>query len=363
MSIGINKEAYMNKILQMTLFILPLLLTSCSGNLVRNIASEIPQETVIPENIEWNNYLSTFKTLELQKGCEPRRFTPPVNIKARAKILLVHGFTACPQQYFEWAELLSKRGIVVYLFTMPGHGAPKLPSGKDNYSNLPTHNNFEAYSNLAEVINKVALADELPSSIGGLSVGAAVALNAAETAMTPYKKLILISPFFKMPKYFERNLLGPVIGNLPLINNQTISWGEGCHDELRRGRAGICEYTISDVYTTQVFGKHVISLAQNLSNRTQIQIVGVEKDTGSDNNSTEKFAQIVTDIGNKDLSVCFYPKGANHSLLSRFDSPDENKYWLPSLLEDATNFIDQGEKFPVAKLSEIEMNYALCEYK
>ena len=246
---------------------------------------------------------------------------------------------------------------------MPGHGEPKLQSGKDNYSNLPKHNNYEAYSNLAVVINKVALADDLPSSIGGLSVGAAVALNAAETVTTPYKKLILVSPFFKMPKYFERHFLGPVIGNLPLLNNQTISWGEGCHDELRRGRAGVCEFTISEVYTAQVFGKHVISLAQNLSNSTQIQIVGVEKDTGSDNHSTEKVAQIATDNGNKNLSVCFYPKGANHSLFSRFDSPDEDKYWLPSLLEDATNFIDRGEKFPIAKLSEIERNYFRCEYK
>jgi hypothetical protein len=44
-------------------------------------------------------------------------------------------------------------------------------------------------------------------------------------------------------------------------------------------------------------------------------------------------------------SACFYPAPANHSLLSTFDTPQEDKFWLPSVLENTTRFLS-GEKYP-----------------
>jgi hypothetical protein len=36
---------------------------------------------------------------------------------------------------------------------------------------------------------------------------------------------------------------------------------------------------------------------------------------------------------------------ANHSLLSRFDAPNQNKYWIDTLLPKVVDFISEGEFF------------------
>ncbi len=325
----------------------------------RQVASDETQENRQHENEAWNNYVKSFQLSDYQNGCEPRKFLPAPGIKTVSKILLVHGFTACTQQYYEWAELLNQRGVAVYLFVMPGHGKKLLSDGKDNFSDFPSHNNFKDYSLLAELINKVAISDDLPSSIGGLSVGGAVALHAAAIASTPYEKVILFSPFFKMPTYLQRHLFGPIVGNIPGLRNKVIGWGAGCLYERSKGRAGICTFSVSDVYTTQLYGQYVISLTEKLSPTTMVQIVGINKDPGSDDTSTRKVARLLNYKNNPRVSVCFYPRGINHSLLSRFDTPDENKFWLPALLTNATNFIDRGEKIP-SQPSSIDDDFEAC---
>jgi esterase/lipase len=337
-------------------------LLACSSNQIRNTASKEIIEKVEYENSEWIHYENSYQNTELQSACLPRKLTPAPGIKVIAKVLLVHGFTACPQQYFELAKEFNNAGYIVYLFTLPGHGKLKHFDGKDNYAELPTHNNFEDYSKLAEIINNVALADKLPSSIGGLSVGGAVALEAASKIAIPYQKLILFSPFFKIPSFFKRNIIGPIIGNTPGLKDNEISWGEGCHDELLRGRQGLCEFTLSHVYTVQIYGQYVMALARDINKKTSIQIVGVERDKGADVNAIKNVAKIIQYKKNNNASICFYPKSANHSLLSRFDSPDENKYWLPSLIKDSTRFITDGIKIPKRQMSHYEKGFLLCDY-
>jgi pimeloyl-ACP methyl ester carboxylesterase len=359
---------------KLAIFPILFLVTACSSPVVskldghmstpiREVATVVVDENGVPENLEWDRYVNSFKKIDFQKGCEPRKFTPPEGVKAKGKILLVHGFTACPQQFFEWSEILSKRGIVVYLFTLPGHGIKKHKDGKDNFLALPKHNKYDEYEKLTEVMNKVAMADDLPSTVGGLSVGGAVAMHAALRAANPYEKLILISPFFKMPRFLQRHLAGPIAGNLPLLKNKQVGWGAGCHEELRRGRVGICDFTISQVYTAQVYGKHVISVADQLSPLTQSQVLGVEKDTGADNGAIKQIAHTLSFAKDAQVSSCFYPKGANHSLFSRFDRPDENKFWLATLLEDASNFVEHGTKVPAQKKSMYEKEFSVCDVR
>lgn len=329
----------------------------------REMASKVEENYSVPANAEWERYLKYVPMKDLQKGCEPRRINPPEGVRAKGKIMLVHGYTACPQQFFEWAEILSKKGIVVYLFLMPGHGKKKLPDGSDNTKDFPEHNDYEGYSKLAESINKVAAADELPSSIAGLSVGGAVALHAAATASVPYEKLLLISPFFKMPNFLQRYFLAPIVGNTPFVKNKIIGWGEGCYDEIKRGRAGVCDFSISQVYTAQVYGKHVMTLGENLNSFTQVQLIGVEKDPGADNGAMKKVIQDIGFTKEDHVSACFYPKGSNHSLFSRFDSPDQDKFWLSSLLRDASNYVEKKQKFPAQKASEYEKGFFVCDVK
>ena len=43
------------------------------------------------------------------------------------------------------------------------------------------------------------------------------------------------------------------------------------------------------------------------------------------------------------------PKTANHSLLSRFDNPDLEKWWLDLLLDQLDSFVEAGNFIPTNK--------------
>lgn len=58
-----------------------------------------------------------------------------------------------------------------------------------------------------------------------------------------------------------------------------------------------------------------------------IQIVGVEKDGTASNSVSKEAAERLPQN-----QICLFEKGANHSLLSRFDSPFEDKFSMaPSM--------------------------------
>ena len=46
------------------------------------------------------------------------------------------------------------------------------------------------------------------------------------------------------------------------------------------------------------------------------------------------------------VQICYMPKDTNHSLLSRFDSPQEDKYWINGLLNVIVDFIIDGKFAP-----------------
>jgi hypothetical protein len=52
----------------------------------------------------------------------------------------------------------------------------------------------------------------------------------------------------------------------------------------------------------------------------------------------------------KDLEhvfACMYPRGVPHSMVSQFDNPGVDMYWLDSLLNGAISFIAEGRPYPV----------------
>lgn len=51
------------------------------------------------------------------------------------------------------------------------------------------------------------------------------------------------------------------------------------------------------------------------------------------------------------VNACFYQKGVNHSLLSRFDAPKEDKFWIGGLLEQTTIFVTSGKPFDIGGAS------------
>ncbi|MFO1184451.1 MAG: alpha/beta fold hydrolase [Bauldia sp.] len=335
-------------------------------------------------NGEWERYRSGLADGRLQPDCAPLAIEPPAGGQRRGAVFLVHGFTACPQQFFEWGGLLAERGWTVYLFLLPGEGRRRHPDGSDDLAAIPGDGDFGPYSELAQSINRVARNERLnaadPSQmklvVGGLSIGAVVALEAAMLAPDDarYDRAILFSPTFSFESFRVRVLSPiatildpkklPVIGQTglaraaPSFGDILTGWGEGCERETVLGRAGVCRFTYGMVGTAQRYGTAALQLAaSHRLNGTAVQIVGVAGDPVASNSATY---EVVRSLGQ--ASACLYRSPANHSLLSRYDSPWENKFWLSSLLADATAFVDAGAPIPRAQGTNrlIDLRYPEC---
>lgn len=359
----------------------------------------------------WNDYVKDVINAgsAIQENCKPRRLGRPQGVPYKGVIILFHGFTACPQQYFEWGRALADKGFDVLLPLLPGHGlVPEtvpnpaggtmkrdivefLPRVEDTMPN-PHNPASSKYAALAERMNRIAsAANGGLRMVGGISVGGAVATHAVNLAPKLYDKALILSPFYSVDPLFTRIFVDALNGQklleeldpakfsyekiLAFASHSTFlktyvlmketrvadrifsmrsSWGEGCFKEIRGGRAGICDFLFSAIGAAEAFG--VKTLDNIRPAQTFVQLVGVEDDkvasTGHMASAFEKFAGGARREGptpeGGTVNVCFYRAGANHSLLSRFDSPDQEKFWLKDLLTDATNFMTSPERKPYA---------------
>ncbi|MCX6131641.1 MAG: hypothetical protein NTX25_21590, partial [Proteobacteria bacterium] len=101
---------------------------------------------------------------QIQVDCMPTHFGPKEGVSSRGIVVLYHGFTACPQQYFLVAAKLAELGFDVFLPLMPGQGRMPLADlewngqGKDNYFDLPTGEDTSRLEHLAMQMNDMAKA-------------------------------------------------------------------------------------------------------------------------------------------------------------------------------------------------------------
>jgi pimeloyl-ACP methyl ester carboxylesterase len=318
-------------------------LVGCTHLVTRNPA----QVATTATNLEWEKYMASLPAAEIQPDCMPRRYDPPADTEQKGSLFLVHGYTACPQQFFEMSELFAKRGWTVYLVLMPGQGRLHPAPHKDDYSKLPK--TTKEYTEFSELINRIARAENKLVSIGGLSVGGAVAARAALLAPDLYKRLILYSPFFQISGTFERTVVG-TINLMPHAKHFEHGWGEGCFNEVERGRAGICTFEWAQLSTVDDFGTETIRLAQSSPLlKTEVQFAGVEADKAASNSASVDFLRAI--MANPHVNYCVIRAPADHSTISRFDNPDEDKFWLPTLLHNSIEFIDGGTPFAASEFS------------
>lgn len=341
---------------------LPLFGCATSPPPQRPIASS---EEASSENLGWQDYLHTLDGIPLQTDCQPRRFDPPAGVPVTGKVILVHGYTACPQQFFDFAKILAERGQVVYLPLLPGHGRVAPDPKHDNYQELPGENDWTRYADLAEQINALARADDLPTGIGGLSVGSVVALRAVLDEPSLYRRAVFFTPFFKAANAKKFGLpfklpLGsavvPALGRFGPTKKLLGGWGPHCRVEIAKGRKGICTFRFDQLLATQTFGLQILKELHSLP--LSVQFVGVEDDPAADNASIVSAIATLRSSGTP-AHACFYAKGANHSLFSRFDAPDQHKFWLDSLLAASTAFLTEGDYFPASTPSNVR-GYPRC---
>jgi pimeloyl-ACP methyl ester carboxylesterase len=357
---------------------LPLLalLAACSsmpGSQVRRPASN-DATSQVPENARWSAHANSFDVSKLQPDCRPIRLDPAPGVVPKSKVILVHGFTACPQQFYDWAQELTAHGHVVYLPLLPGHGRVAGEDGKDDIESVPGRNNPNGYEELAKTIVEIARGDSLPTAVGGLSVGGAVAFRAMSLEPSSFAKGIFFAPFFAIANV-DKSVAIPVAGThripestarwaaglagaTPIVQDTRSGWGPGCVEELRGGRNGVCDYYLHQIKAAQDFGMRTVASAKPF--QSPVQFVGVEADGAASNLHIGKLFRSLQAGNPRGTRLCFYRKGANHSLFSRYDAPHEDKFWVSSLVNSSTRFVDEGEFFELDGRSTIERTFFLC---
>ena len=155
-------------------------------------------------NEKWEQHVNQSKEQTKQLNCFPTKYE--AHGPSRGTVILLHGFTACPQQFFEIGKKLSHIGYRVYIPLLPGHGLEKF---KDNeYEELPNLENYSrVFDGFVTQINEIALFENLgansneeisPVSIGGLSLGGMLAVNAIAKKPTIYSNALILTPFFQI---------------------------------------------------------------------------------------------------------------------------------------------------------------------
>lgn len=311
-----------------------------------------------PVSPSWQAHLDSFKEQPMQERCLPKTFRSKKS-PSKGSIVLIHGFTACTQQFFDLSEKLSDRGFSVYLPVLPGHGRvvsydENSPASK-NYSAIPhVSQGKEAYLKYIRFI--VALSKELPKPvfIGGLSVGGAISAAAISDPSHEFKRALVMTPYFSLAKggttlaALEKVKAADFLGVLQKLNvfdgvyDRETGWGEVCEKhETAAGRAGYCRFQVGHIALVEQLGK---SWGRSkVKGNVELLLIGVQEDKAVSNESILAYAR-----GNKINELparygCFYREGANHSLLSKYDNPSEDKFWKASIESNIMSFFETGK--------------------
>lgn len=298
----------------------------------------------------WQELSAAAHQQPIQSACEPFRL--PAQGRHQGTVILLHGFTACPQQFWDISPKLAAAGFDVYVPLLPGHGRSYRQSADskivDNLADMPSEKQIDHYTRFADQLSGLVQDETGRKVMSGLSVGGGVAAAALVRHPGLYDRGLLITPLLDIS--YPDNYRLPLV-NAVLPRGQG-GWGPGCELERNGGRGGYCQFQLTHVRATQLLGKEALEQFANLGSR--VQIVGVENDGAANNQAIASALKTLPFA-----SGCLYPKGANHSLLSLFDAPHETKFWMKNLHQQLLTFIQSGIFFDTEGISA-EHDIARC---
>ena len=167
----------------------------------------------------WQAYVDWESELPFQDSCAPYLEEPAEGIAYRGSVLLLHGFSACPQQYYDLATLLAQEGFRTIVPLLPGHGRPYPAVEKDDSGALPGPNTWRsAYDAFAEQMNGIMEYADGDRVIGGLSGGGAAALYLTEHTRGLYDRNLIMAPFLAIAGGGVINGGIAFIGAIPYVN-------------------------------------------------------------------------------------------------------------------------------------------------
>jgi alpha-beta hydrolase superfamily lysophospholipase len=296
----------------------------------------------------WQDYVDWATSDPLQADCVPRRVEPGPEAEYRGTVVLLHGFTACPQQYFEMAGLLSERGFRSLIVLLPGHGHQYPDVDNDNSSPQPGPWNWKgSYNAFADRINGVMEYADGDRVIVGLSGGGAASLYINMRARETYDRSLVIAPFLAIAGGDLINAAVAAIGAIPIVNMlDATPFGaeKPCIEKRKQGKAGYCEFQVRHIAGMKSLAHWTRREIRTAPLDLQIQIVAVEHDNSVSNQRIADLLNLLSDNGT--TTACIYEDGVPHSMFSRVDHPGEDMYWLDSFLDSALGFIVDAQPFP-----------------
>jgi alpha-beta hydrolase superfamily lysophospholipase len=305
----------------------------------------------------------------IQPGCVPRFYQANPAAERRGTVMFFHGFTACPQQYFDISELLAQKGWDVYLPLMPGQGrVPDAPTkDKENHMDLPSTDNPNEYKDgddendrlqfFVKSMNEIAAATPGEKVLVGLSGGGGLATGAAADGQGLWNRVLLYAPYYKNP-----GVSGPLSAFLDRVMPGFVTdWGPKCRQNRTSavGRAGLCALSVGAARAMTNYGVNAARRANKIT--VPVQFVGVTADPTADNTAIHDVYKLMKDRA----QMCVYPKGVPHSIINpKSDAPDLDPYWVPAMQQASIDFITEGTWFPSSgeKAPTSDHELPICRY-
>lgn len=291
----------------------------------------------------WNAYIAETDVDGLQRDCIPRFIPASSQFDRRGAVIMLHGFSGCPQQFFTLAAMIATRGFDVLLPLHPGHGLSH-HGDDENLDRLPQADDASnRYADHAVRMNAIMANSPGERIIVGFSLGGAIALNADLNAPDLYDRVLLFSPMLAVRggAFVE----GPVnvFGRIPGLRNlvvKPLGVRNECDDWQQTGRAGFCDYRLRDVLALLTLGESNRSLWRSRPTGTPIQIIASGDEKFVSNTRIEDF--VSRQHAHGPIAACVMPEDVPHELLSPYENIDRQMYWLGDLLNGATTFIVDG---------------------
>jgi len=297
----------------------------------------------------WAKYVDEVhknSTAGVQAVCVPKRY--PAEGKYRGTALLYHGYSACTQQFDDFAPLLAAQGFDVLVPLIPGMGnnynsSAPTPSRLqcpfesmcagylDDVEGMPT--SPQGYVDFTARMNDIMRLTEGERVVAGISVGGTLAAYSGQfkqqdgSGKNIYDRQLIMNPMIEGANKGETTALRALNAN-PLTRNLWFGWGEGCRHERSLGRGGICTFKVNNAMAAADFGKHN---AMDLLHAVNSSVV-VIYDQGDPVVSTSAIRKMIkkyVDEQPRTVSSCLL-NFTMHSMLSKWDDVGQSKWWMMS---------------------------------
>ncbi|MCB9136943.1 MAG: alpha/beta fold hydrolase [Caldilineaceae bacterium] len=154
-----------------------------------------PAPVVAPSPAPAADYAAALRKTQALQARDNERITPVCRTrllthgrKTPRSLILIHGFTNCPQQFVELAEQFFAAGYNVLIPRVPGHGAARMAS---DLKDLTAEQAVETVSRSIDIAR--GLGDAV--TVLGFSMGGVIAGWAAQNR-SDVERVILVSPGF-----------------------------------------------------------------------------------------------------------------------------------------------------------------------